>query len=81
MSKEDNNATNAINQLIHTASTKFGFVKRAMDSLPKDTNNGVYALLERARAEIKRISKPRVGEQIAQAIANALTVQHIVEYI
>ena len=78
MSKEDNNATNAINKLIHTASTKFGFIKRAMDSLPNDKKYDVYALLERARADIKRISKPRVGEQIAQTIANALTVSHIV---
>ncbi len=39
------------------------------------------AFLETSREEIKRISKPRVGEQTAQTIANALTVKHMVEYI
>ena len=81
MSKEDNNATNAINKLIHAASTKFGFIKRAMGNLPNDKQYDVYALLERAQAETKHISKPRVGEQTAQTIANALTVNKIVEYI
>jgi len=52
-----------------------------MGSFPNDKKYDVYALLERARAEIKHISKPRVGEHIAQTIANALTVNHIVEYI
>ena len=75
----DQRTTTAINNLINKASTKFDFIKLAMDSLPADKKYDVDALLEKTRSRVEQITKNRVGERAAKTIANALTVRHIVE--
>ena len=77
----DPSTTTAINKLINKTSTKFGLIKRAMDSLPTDKTYDVDALLEQARNGVEKITKSKVGESAAKTIANKLTVRHIVEYI
>ena len=78
--KREQRITNAINKLINNTSNKFGYIKRAMDSLP-EAKNDVDALLEKARSEVERIAKNRVGASAAKTLANELTVRQIVEYI
>ena len=64
--KRKQSITTAINKLINNASTRFGYIERAMDSLPE-------AML--------RTSKDQGDASAAKTIANKLTVKHIIEYI
>ena len=77
----DQRTTNAINNLINKTSTKFDFIKLAMDRLPTDKKYDVDALLAKTRSQVEQITKNRVGDSGAKTNANALTVRHIVEYI
>ena len=77
----DRSTRTAMNNLIIKTSTKFDFIKLAMDSLPADKKYDVDALLEKTRSQVEQITKNKVGESAAKTIANALTVRHIVEYI
>ena len=52
-----------------------------MESLPEDKRYDVHALLEKARKLIKNLANNMVGAQNTEAIANTLTMEHIVEYI
>ncbi|MFM7984977.1 MAG: hypothetical protein ACKPKO_37225 [Candidatus Fonsibacter sp.] len=73
----EQSTTTAIHNLINKTSTKFGFIKLALDSLPADNKYDVVALLEKTRSEVEHITNNKVGE--SAAIANKVTV--IVEYI
>ena len=79
--KRKQSITTAINNLINNASTRFGYIQRAMDSLPKAKKYDVEALLEKARSDVEDIAKIKVDASAAKTIANKLTVTHIVEYI
>ena len=79
--KREQSTTNAINKLINNTSTRFGYIKRAMDSLPEAQEYDVEALLEKARSDVEHMAKNRVDASAAKTIANKLTVTHIVEYI
>ena len=46
----DQRTTTAINNLINKTSTRFDFIKLAMDSLPADKKYDVDALLEKTRS-------------------------------
>ncbi|MFM7989103.1 MAG: hypothetical protein ACKPKO_58300, partial [Candidatus Fonsibacter sp.] len=81
VTKREQSITIAIHKLINNASTRFGYIKRAMDSLPEAKKYDVDALLEKARSEVEYIAKNRVDASAAKTIANKLTVTHIVEYI
>ncbi|MFM7989410.1 MAG: hypothetical protein ACKPKO_59860, partial [Candidatus Fonsibacter sp.] len=58
--------TTAINNLINTTSTKFDFIKLAMDSLPAYNKYDVDALLEKTRSQVEQITKHKVGESAAK---------------
>ncbi|MFM7885935.1 MAG: hypothetical protein ACKPCM_04425, partial [Pseudanabaena sp.] len=75
---KEQSTTPAINNLLNKTS-KFGFIKLAMDTRPADTKYDVDALLEKTRSEVNMITKNRVGESASKTIANELTVRHIVE--
>ncbi len=77
----DQRTTTAINNLINKTSTKFDFIKLAMDSLPADKKYDVDALLEKTRSVIKENTKNKVGKSAAKTIASKVTVSHIVKYI
>jgi mannose-1-phosphate guanylyltransferase len=79
--KREQSTTNAINKLINNTSTRFGYIKRAMDSLPEAQKYDVEALLEKARSDVEHVAKNRVDASAAKTIANKLTVKHIIEYI
>ena len=79
--KREQSTTNAINKLINNTSTRFGFIERAMKSLPEDQKYDMDALREKARSDVEHIAKNRVDASAAKTIANKLTVTHIVEYI
>ena len=79
--KRKQSITTAINNLINNASTRFGYIERAMDSLPKAKKYDVEALLEKARSDVEDIAKIKVDASAAKTIANKLTVEHIIEYI
>ena len=67
--------------MINNASTRFGYIERAMDSLPEAKKYDVEALLEKARSDVEDIAKIKVDASAAKTIANKLTVKHIIEYI
>ena len=71
--KREQNTTNAINKLINNTYTRFGFIERAMKSLPEDKNHDVDALLEKARSDVLHIAKNRVGASAAKTIAKKKT--------
>ena len=79
--KRKQSITTAINKLINNTSTRFGYIERAMDSLPEAKKYDVEALLEKARSDVEDIAKIKVDASAAKTIANKLTVTHIVEYI
>ena len=79
--KREQSITNAINKLINNTSTRFGYIKRAVDSLPEAQKYDVEALLEKARSDVEHVAKIKVDASAAKTIANKLTVTHIVEYI
>ena len=79
--KREQNTTKAINRLLNHTSARFGYIKRAMDSLPEAKKYDVEALLEKARSAIEDITKIKVDASAAKTIANKLTVKHIIEYI
>ena len=79
--KREQSTTNAINKLINNTSTRFGYIKRAMDSLPEAKKYDVEALLEKARSDVEHVAKIKVDASAAKTIANKLTVKHIIEYI
>ena len=79
--KRKQSITTAINKLINNTSTRFGYIERAMDSLPEAKKYDVEALLEKARSDVEDIAKIKVDASAAKTIANKLTVKHSIEYI
>ncbi|MFM7987058.1 MAG: hypothetical protein ACKPKO_47880, partial [Candidatus Fonsibacter sp.] len=79
--KKEQIPTTTINNLINKTSTKFGFIKLAMDSLPAEKKYDVNALLGKTRSQVEHITNNRVGESASKTIANRMTVRHTVENI
>ena len=66
--------------LENNAGHRAPFIKAALDNLPDDEKASGQAVFEKTREAIVAEVRGKLGERLANSIANALKLKHIKEY-